>query len=242
MPVYLLKYCLQGPDMVTLQQQKTSQKFKKLLRLKWSNVTLVGKQASRGRPKGTEYTAMGIPKKSRAAKKKRKVTKPKQQQSMKLLSLADFRKSAVNKVFREASKHVMPKFIAGNLAHFARLRRENPVASMVLEMDENDDNYPNLSCEIMHIYPGYALGTYSIASAMLVLSVRHRVDPADIVETLKSSPSLLEETTEVTDPLPQSLVVGNYSLTLADMDTLKPAAWLNDNVSALTHIVRILAL
>ena len=85
-------------------------------------------------------------------------------------------------MLQEASKHVMPKFIAGNLAHFARLQRVHPVASMVLEMDENDDNYPNLSCELMHVYPGYALGTYS---AMLVLSVRQRVDPADIMETLK---------------------------------------------------------
>ena len=88
-----------------------------LLRLKWSHVTLVDQQESRGRPKGTEYTAVGIPKKSRVAKKKRKVMKTKQHQCLKLLSLADFKKSAVNKVFQEASKRVMPKFIAGTNKH-----------------------------------------------------------------------------------------------------------------------------
>ena len=209
---------------------KSVRGIKKVLRLKWSNVSLVDKPASRGRPKGSDYTAVGVPRKQRGSKKKmkkraKKVTPPT------LMALTDFPKSTVDRLVQVASQHVLPKYIAGNIAHFMTLRRTNPVTNLVQEIDESDDDFPNISCELLNAYPNHSLGTYSIASAMLVLSRKYNVDPTNLIETLQLTPSRLHTTAKIPKEFPDSMPIGNYTLTSTDTDSLKPSGWLNDNVS-----------
>ena len=123
---------------------KSLRGIKKILKLKWSNVSLVDKPASRGRPKGTDYTAVGVPRKKRGSKKKKKRTKT--ATPLTLMSLTDFPKSTVDRVVQVASQHVLPKYIAGNILHFMNLRRTHHVTNLVQEIDENDDDFPNISC------------------------------------------------------------------------------------------------
>jgi len=182
---------------------KSLRGIKKILRLKWSNVSLVDKPASRGRPKGTDYTAVGVPRKKRGSKKKKKRTKT--ATPLTLMSLTDFPKSTVDRVVQVASQHVLPKYIAGNILHFMNLRRTHHVTNLVQEIDENDDDFPNISCELLHAYPNHSLGTYSVAAAMLVLSVKYNVDSTDLIETLQTRPSHLHSTAKVPDEFPDSI-------------------------------------
>jgi len=122
------------------------------------------------------------------------------------------------------------------------LRWTDPVTNLVQEIDEDDDDFPNISCELWHAYPNHSLGTYSVASAMLVLSVEYHVDPTDLTETIQLRPSHLHSTAKTPDESPDSMPIGNYtltsadtdSLTSADTDPLKPSGWLNDNVSTIS--------
>ena len=182
---------------------KSLRGIKKILKLKWSNVSLVDKPASRGRPKGTDYTAVGVPRKKRGSKKKKKRTKT--ATPLTLMSLTDFPKSTVDRVVQVASQHVLPKYIAGNILHFMNLRRTHHVTNLVQKIDENDDDFPNISCELLHAYPNHSLGTYSVAAAMLVLSVKYNVDPTDLIETLQTRPSHLHSTAKVPDEFPDSI-------------------------------------
>ena len=181
---------------------KSLRGIKKILRLKWSNVSLVDKSASRGRPKGTDYTAVGVPRKKRGSKKKKRT---KTATPLTLMSLTDFPKSTVDRVVQVASQHVLPKYIAGNILHFMNLRRTHHVTNLVQKIDENDDDFPNISCELLHAYPNHSLGTYSVAAAMLVLSVKYNVDPTDLIETLQTRPSHLHSTAKVPDEFPDSI-------------------------------------
>ena len=148
--------------------------------------------------------------------------------------LTDFPKATVDRVVQVASQHVLPKYIAGNISHFMNLRRTDPVTNLVQEIDEDDDDYPNISCELLHAYPNHSLGTYSVASAMLVLSMKYNVDPTDLIETLQLRPSHLHSTANIPDEFPDAMPIGNYTLTSADTDSLKPNGWLNDNVSTIS--------
>ncbi|KAI0218015.1 hypothetical protein LSAT2_030251, partial [Lamellibrachia satsuma] len=56
-----------------------------------------------------------------------------------------------------------------NMAHFFKQRMTNPVTALMNEMDENDDNFPSIGCELVTRYPGYTMDTYHITSALLVL-------------------------------------------------------------------------
>jgi len=107
--------------------------------------------------------------------------------------------------------------------------------ALISDIDENDDNYPNIMCELVTRHPGYTTDTYNITSALLALSVRlgMKGHPHDLVETLCVRPSHLTITASVTGPVHKTLVVGNYRLSPADINTLKHDQWLNDNVSSL---------
>ena len=90
-------------------------------------------------------------------------------------------------------------------------------------------------------HPGYTTDTYNITSALLALSVRLGMKdrPHDLVDTLCVRSSHLTVTASVTGPVCKTLVVGNYSLSSADMSTLKHNQWLNDNVSSLGNCISL---
>ncbi|KAI0214432.1 hypothetical protein LSAT2_000473 [Lamellibrachia satsuma] len=81
----------------------------------------------------------------------------------------------------------------------------NPVVALVNEIYENDNNFPNLACELVTRYPDYTFATYHVASAILALSLRLGLSdrPDDLIVLL------------------ESLVVGNHNLNTADMESLK---------------------
>ena len=141
-------------------------------------------------------------------------------------------------MLQAASRCTYPKFIPGNMAHFFKNRMTDPVTALISDMDENDDNYLNFMCELVTRHPGYTTDTYNITSALLALSVRLGMKdrPHDLVDTLCVRPSHLPVTASVTGSVRKTLVVGNYSLSPADMDTLKQNQWLNDNVSSFEKV------
>ena len=149
------------------------------------------------------------------------------------VSLSEFSQRSVMRVLKAASKCTVAKFIPGNMAHFFRQRMTNPVSALLSDMNEQDDSYPNLACELIAKYPGCSMDAYAITSAMLVLSVRFGMmeHPDDLIDTLSVKPSHLSVTASGGVPAGQRLVVGNYTLSNEDMSTLKPKHWLNDNVS-----------
>ena len=72
----------------------------------------------------------------------------------------------------------------------------DPVSALLSDMDEKDDNYPDLACELIARYPGCSMDAYNITSAMLVLSVRFgmKEHPDDLIDTLCVKPSHLSVT------------------------------------------------
>ena len=137
------------------------------------------------------------------------------------VSLTEFPEISVIHVLEASSRCTMAKIIPGNMAHFFKQRMTNLVTALMNEMDENDDNFPNIGCELVTRYPGYTMDTYHITSALLVLSLRLGLKdrPDELVDMLCVRPSHLPVTASVRSPVHKSLVVGNYNLSPADMDT-----------------------
>ena len=154
------------------------------------------------------------------------------------VSLSEFPHISVMHVLEAASRCTVGKFIPGNMAHFFLHRMTDPVSALPSDMCEQDDNYPNIACHLIARYPRYTMDAYDITSAMLVLSVRFGMKelPGDVIDTLCVKPSRLSVTASDGGPAHQRLVVGNYTLRVEDMDTLKPKQWINDNVSTVCII------
>ena len=70
----------------------------------------------------------------------------------------------------------------------------NPVVALVSEIYENDNNFPNLACELVTSYPDYTFATYHVASAILALSLRLGLSdrPDDLIGTLSVKSSVCD--------------------------------------------------
>ena len=155
--------------------------------------------------------------------------------SAKSVSLADFPEKSVIRVLEATSKLKVPKFIAGNISGATSMRMTDPVTGLIGEIHSPDEeNYIKLSCELETNYPDYSFDSKSITAALIVAAVKLIEQPDDMTGTLCVKPDHLSVTAPVTGQVHDRLVVGNYTLTIVDMDTLKPGQWLTDNVSALT--------
>ena len=111
---------------------------------------------------------------------------------------------------------------------------KDPITVLMAESEDNDD-FKSLSCDLMTTYPGHSHDTYIIAAALLIVSVKCNEQPHDLIGTLSARPGHLSVTTKVTVPSHKALAVGNYTLSIADVHTLKPCQWLNDNVRLIKY-------
>ena len=96
-----------------------------------------------------------------------------------------------------------------------------PIFGLVNEMDENYDNFPNITRS----------DTYQIVAALVVLSARLSECPDNMLDTLQIKPSHLSDIAKMTRHAKKKTVVSNYTLTTEDLDMLKPSEWVNDNAS-----------
>lgn len=98
-------------------------------------------------------------------------------------------------------------------------------------MDENYDNFPIITCELLTDYPDHCSDTYQIVAALVVLSARLSERPDNMLDTLQIKPSHLSDIAKMTRHAKKKTVVSSYTLTTEDLDTLKPSEWVNDNAS-----------
>ena len=154
--------------------------------------------------------------------------------SPKPVLLTQFTQTSVIRVIDAASKCKIPKYMSGNISHFKKLRMNGPITALMAETEDNDDSM-SLSCDLMTTYPGHSHDTYIIAAAPLIVSAKCNEQPDDLIGTLSARPGHLSVTTKVTVPSHKALAVGNYTLTTADVHTLKPLQWLNDNARPINY-------
>ena len=160
---------------------------------------------------------------------------PSESASPKSVSLTHFPQASVIQVIDASSEHKIPKFMSGNISHFNSLKMKDPITALMAESEDNDDSI-SLSCDLMTAYPGHAHDTYIIAAALLVVSAKCNEQPHHLIGTLSARPGHLSVIPKVTVPSHKPLAVGNYTLTTADVQTLKPSQWLNDNVRLINYL------
>ena len=110
----------------------------------------------------------------------------------------------------------------------------DPITAFMAETEDNYDSM-SLSCDLMTTYPGHSHDTYIIAAAPLIVSAKCNEQLDDLIGTLSVRPGHLSVITKVTVPSHKALAVGNYTLTTADVHTLKPLQWLNDNARPINY-------
>ena len=68
--------------------------------------------------------------------------------------LDEFPQASVILVLHAASRFTYAKFIPGNVTHFFKHRMTGPVTTLISDMDDNVDNFPNITCELVTRHPG----------------------------------------------------------------------------------------
>ena len=128
------------------------------------------------------------------------------------------------RVLEAASRCTVVKFIPGNMAHFFLHRMTDPVSALLSHMDEQDDNYPNLACQPNE--PGtLGIPWMPTTSHKPCWCCLWDLGWRSTLMTWYVKPSLLSLIANDGGTAHQHLVVGNYTLSVEDMDTLKHTQW-----------------